>query len=200
MHTFASNFSILTGIAIARAIIRKPILLVLDEATSALDSTSERHVTEALANVRKLQKMTTVTIAHRLSTIIDSDLIAVLDEGRVKEVGNHKTLYNKDGIYTLLCTTQGIGADFTSTDHIDEDTKSLTTVASKGDLEMGVKHAKDQEVNMDFAGVDKVEVDMTPMSTIYKYLGIRDGFYALMGFVGSLIVGALSPCEVSQSS
>jgi ATP-binding cassette, subfamily B (MDR/TAP), member 1 len=90
-------------IAIARAIIRKPVLLVLDEATSALDSTSERHVTEAIANVRNMQKMTTVTVAHRLSTIVDSDVIAVLDKGKVQELGDHKTLYNKNGTYTLLC-------------------------------------------------------------------------------------------------
>lgn len=92
-------------IAIARAIIRKPVLLVLDEATSALDSTSERHVTEAIANVRRMRKMTTVTIAHRLSTIVDSDIIAVLDKGKVQELGNHKTLFEMDGIYTLLCQT-----------------------------------------------------------------------------------------------
>lgn len=49
--------------------------------------------------------MTTVTVAHRLSTIIDSDVIAVLDNGKVQELGDHKTLYNKDGIYTLLCQT-----------------------------------------------------------------------------------------------
>jgi ATP-binding cassette subfamily B (MDR/TAP) protein 1 len=98
-------FYTFVGIAIARAIIRKPVLLVLDEATSALDSTSERHVTAAIANVRKARKMTTVSIAHRLSTIVDSDLIAVLDRGKVQELGDHKTLYNKNGIYTLLCET-----------------------------------------------------------------------------------------------
>jgi len=194
-------------IAIARAIIRKPILLVLDEATSALDAASEKHVTQALANVRKLQKMTTVTIAHRLSTIIDSDLIAVLDEGRVKELGDHKTLYNKDGIYTLLCTTQGINATFTSTDDTTEDVTVSTMVSKKGDIEMGTEYAKHHEVdanskeqrkNAGDEGVDMkmVEVDMTSMSTIYKYLGVRDGIYALIGIIGSIIVGALSPCEV----
>lgn len=191
-------------IAIARAIIRKPVLLVLDEATSALDAASEKHVTQALANVRKLQKMTTVTIAHRLSTIIDSDLIAVLDGGRVKELGDHKTLYKQDGIYTLLCTTQGINGTFTSTNDTTEDITVSTMVSKKGDIEMGAEYAKHHEVgastkeqgkNTGDAGA-MLEVDMTPMSTIYKYLGVRDGMYALIGIIGSIIVGALSPCEV----
>ena len=81
---------------------KKNSLLVLDEGTSALESTSERHVREALANVRKLKKLTTVTIAHRLSTIINSDQIAVLTQGSISELGDHKMLMEKGEIYESL--------------------------------------------------------------------------------------------------
>ena len=148
--------------------------------------------------------MTTVTIAHRLSTIVDSDLIAVLDHGKVKEVGDHKTLYDKNGIYTLLCATQGIGPDFTSIDNrISFEGDNSTVETSKRDIEMGIEQVrKGKETDCDdfVGGGEKVEINLTPMPTIYRYLGVRDGFYALVGLVGSIIVGALSPLEVRSVS
>ncbi|KAG7338531.1 ABC transporter permease [Nitzschia inconspicua] len=167
-------------IAIARAIIRKPVVLVLDEATSALESTSERHVTEAIANVRKTRQMTTVTIAHRLSTIIDSGVIAVLDKGKIQELGNHKTLYEKDGIYTLLCQTQGIGADFSvaaaEISHKSEQTYDKTVDAEVG-MEQAQGHAKDGRKS----SLEMMEVFLAPMSKIWGILGARDTLFAAMG-------------------
>lgn len=81
-------------IAIARAIIRDPKILILDEATSALDNTSERIVQEALDNLLKLKKRTTIVIAHRLTTIRNADKIVVLSDGKVVEEGNHDELMN----------------------------------------------------------------------------------------------------------
>lgn len=86
-------------IAIARAILKNPVVLLLDEATSALDSQSEKVVQDALERV--MVGRTSVVVAHRLSTIQNCDLIAVLDKGKVVEKGTHSSLFSKrpTGIY-----------------------------------------------------------------------------------------------------
>jgi subfamily B ATP-binding cassette protein MsbA len=87
-------------LAIARAILKDAPVLILDEATSALDTQSEKHVQEALENLKRGR--TTIIIAHRLSTIKNADRIIVLDKGRVAEVGTHESLVEKGGIYNKL--------------------------------------------------------------------------------------------------
>lgn len=92
-------------IAIARAIIRKPRILLLDEATSALDSESERSVQEAIDKVAVGR--TTIIVAHRLSTIKNADVIAVVENGQVKEIGSHDGLIKEEnGLYTSLVRLQ----------------------------------------------------------------------------------------------
>lgn len=91
-------------LAIARAILRDPPLLILDEATSALDTESERIVQLALANLMK--NRTTLVIAHRLSTVQNADRIIVLDRGRIAEVGSHEELLRKGGLYRRLHAMQ----------------------------------------------------------------------------------------------
>lgn len=93
-------------IAIARAILRDPKILILDEATSALDSESEKLVQEALEKV--MRGRTTFVIAHRLSTIRKADLIVVLENGRIAEIGDHKELMEKGGVYRKLSELQNI--------------------------------------------------------------------------------------------
>jgi subfamily B ATP-binding cassette protein MsbA len=91
-------------LAIARAILRNAPVLILDEATSALDTESERHVQAALEAL--MQGRTTLVIAHRLSTIEKADRIVVLQKGHVAEIGNHRELLEKDGIYANLYRIQ----------------------------------------------------------------------------------------------
>jgi ATP-binding cassette, subfamily B, bacterial MsbA len=91
-------------LAIARAILRDAPILVLDEATSSLDTESERVVQAALTELMKGR--TTLCIAHRLSTVQHADLIVVLDQGRIAEMGRHQELVRQDGPYRRLYALQ----------------------------------------------------------------------------------------------
>lgn len=91
-------------LAIARAVLKNPPILILDEATSALDTESERLVQDALTKLMK--NRTSIVIAHRLSTIQHADEIVVLQDGKIVEQGSHHQLLNKKGLYSHLCELQ----------------------------------------------------------------------------------------------
>ncbi len=91
-------------IAIARAILKNPPILILDEATSALDTVTERIVQDAINNLMK--DRTVFAIAHRLSTIRSADLILVMQDGEIVERGTHDELYAANGVYRKLCDMQ----------------------------------------------------------------------------------------------
>ena len=92
-------------VAIARAIVCEPKILILDEATSALDNKSEKEVQAALDHISQ-KNVTTVIIAHRLSTIKNADVIYAIRDGSVVEIGNHKSLLEKNGYYAGLVKSQ----------------------------------------------------------------------------------------------
>ena len=87
-------------VSIARVFLKNPSILILDEATSALDNVTELAIEESLTELTK--DRTTLVVAHRLSTIFNSDLICVIDNGRLQEAGNHEELLALNGIYKSL--------------------------------------------------------------------------------------------------
>ena len=91
-------------IAIARAVLHDPKILILDEATSSLDSATEKKIQAAIA--RLVKGRTTFAIAHRLSTLRNADRLIVLDDGKVAEVGTHEELMGRKGIFYNLVNTQ----------------------------------------------------------------------------------------------
>lgn len=91
-------------LAIARVILKNPDLIIFDEATSSLDSHSENLIQQALQPL--LVNRTSLVIAHRLSTVVNADKILVLDKGEIVEVGTHKELLNKNGLYASLYREQ----------------------------------------------------------------------------------------------
>ncbi|MCU0533020.1 MAG: ATP-binding cassette domain-containing protein [Hydrococcus sp. Prado102] len=91
-------------IAIARALVRNPDLLILDEATSALDTVSEQLIQQAIEEL--CQERTTLAIAHRLSTIQKAHQIAVMDRGKIVEIGTHEELLSLNGYYARLYAMQ----------------------------------------------------------------------------------------------
>ncbi len=96
-------------IAIARALLRKPAILIMDEATSALDALSQKKVQESINQLIERRECTIIIIAHRFSTIMSADQVVVLDDGTVAEIGTHEQLNRKNGLYARLRQMEGDG-------------------------------------------------------------------------------------------
>lgn len=99
-------------IAIARALLHNPKILILDEATASLDTETEKQIQDALSELSK--ERTTIAIAHRLSTLRNANRLVVLDKGRIAEVGSHDELMEKQGIYYGLVMAQREMTDMSS--------------------------------------------------------------------------------------
>jgi ABC-type bacteriocin/lantibiotic exporters, contain an N-terminal double-glycine peptidase domain len=93
-------------LSIARALIRKPRVLIFDEATSALDSLTEEEVTNTIRQVSSQRDQITILIAHRLSTIMHADRIYVLERGDIIETGTHESLLEEKGLYYAMWRQQ----------------------------------------------------------------------------------------------
>jgi ATP-binding cassette, subfamily B, bacterial len=93
-------------LSIARALLRKPHLLIFDEATSSLDSLTEEEITNTIKDVSSQQNQITILIAHRLSTIMHADRIYVLEKGDIVETGNHESLVEEKGLYYAMWRQQ----------------------------------------------------------------------------------------------
>ncbi len=93
-------------LSIARALLRKPHLLIFDEATSALDSLTEEEITDTIKDISSKREQITILIAHRLSTIMHADRIYVLEKGEVVETGNHSELLTEKGLYYAMWRQQ----------------------------------------------------------------------------------------------
>jgi ATP-binding cassette subfamily B protein len=91
-------------LAIARAILHDPAILILDEATSSVDSETEKHIQEAIANL--VRNRTTIAIAHRLATLRNAHRLVVLDDGKIAEMGTHDELMAKEGAFAKMIDTQ----------------------------------------------------------------------------------------------
>ena len=117
VHGFPNGFDAMVGergvtlsggqrqrLALARALLKDPPVLVLDDCLSAVDTGTEQHILAALR--RRKGKQTTLIIAHRLSSVMHADRIAVFDEGRLVQLGSHDALYAEAGLYKRLCDIQ----------------------------------------------------------------------------------------------
>ena len=93
-------------IAIARALLRKPHLLIFDEATSSLDSLTEEDITQTIKIISEEKEQITILIAHRLSTIMHADKIFVLEKGTIEEIGTHQNLIADKGLYYAMWRQQ----------------------------------------------------------------------------------------------
>ena len=170
-------------IALARALLRRPRFLLLDEATSALDTESERVVQEALDKIMTSEWLTTIVIAHRLSTICNADRIAVISDGKVREVGTHDELMSMpDGHYRKLHAFQNHEGD---TSLISAPLKPVhTTQAEKLD------DRKEVEVKVN-ADVDK-ETEKCEAKRA-RLLAREDRYILAIGAVGALLTGLIFP-------
>lgn len=168
-------------IAIARAILKKPKILLFDEATSALDSQSEAIVQEAITSLMETKNQTVIVIAHRLSTIRNADRIAVVADGVIKEIGPHDYLMTiPDGRYRRLVEYNEIGGD-----------KSKATLKTKDNNEDGNEESS-------VAGSSTVERDLEKdkekeLSGRAKVLARNDWGFFLIGSIGAIFAGLVYP-------
>ncbi|KAJ7557609.1 hypothetical protein O6H91_04G001900 [Diphasiastrum complanatum] len=203
-------------VAIARAMLKNPTILLLDEATSALDAESERVVQDALDKI--MLGRTTLVIAHRLSTVQNADYIAVVQHGRVVEVGSHKDLiFKHDGVYAALvhlqemtkgqtgteiqCVSRGNSTERQSqnceSQRLDEESTRfgilrLSPSSQRDSPNHQSSTAADRINEKAFEATDKIKTSKSYIWRLMK-LNAPEWPYGLMGIIGAMLAGLLNP-------
>ncbi|WVZ24040.1 hypothetical protein V8G54_002584 [Vigna mungo] len=183
-------------IAISRAIVKNPSILLLDEATSALDAESEKSVQEALDRV--MVGRTTVIVAHRLSTIRNADMIVVIEEGKVVEIGNHEELIsNPNNVYASLVQIQetAFSQGHLSVDpYLGGSSRRLGESSSRTTSFRGSFRSDKESTSRAFGdGVESVGSSRhVSVKRLYSMIG-PDWPYGVFGTFGAFIAGAQMP-------
>jgi ATP-binding cassette subfamily B (MDR/TAP) protein 1 len=198
-------------ISLARALVRKPKILLLDECTSALDNESEAAVQAALDKASKGR--TTIIIAHRLSTVRDSDILFVVDKGVVAEQGTHEELLAKKALYHKLVSTQMLAekekklkaSELETPKEVMvqiENRRRASSVAMRRMSVVSVKSTASQKQKIlddlraaqgDVGDIeDDVELSARPMKRIYG-LNKPEMPFVVVGLIGGFLVGCVWP-------
>ncbi|KAI5063348.1 hypothetical protein GOP47_0021895 [Adiantum capillus-veneris] len=177
-------------IAIARAIVKNPSILLLDEATSALDSDSEKSVQEALDRV--MLGRTTVVVAHRLSTIQNADVIAVVQDGKVAELGSHNELIEKDSLYAALVKIQKNGPADSSRiyrGHLDSSLSQRTFSFGSNRSSVSGQGLQNNEAEPNIKNL------VGPRPSLARLIRMNASYwpFGLLSAIGAIVAGAQVP-------
>ena len=175
-------------VAIARAIVKNPSVLLLDEATSALDNESEKVVQQALDELMKTRKRTTIVIAHRLSTIQGADKIVVVESGRAIEEGTHSELLAKGGAYAALQGAQVSTATETGSNTVGKKDKEFDAANVAAEV-FDPEEKAARQARLDKEAEDSVKANKSRIWAMQR----PDTCWLTIGSVGALSAGAAFP-------